>query len=141
MGREPGFTLYGLFCREGKLGPEERRGFLFNRNTQSPGRGCATPPTPRQGWPWVEACPRSCGRCLTASSCLNSLVYMCPDPRLFRRYLHRCEHGRVRTRRCFCVRALGAIAYTYPFRRCAVRPRDAHLRHQPQPPVRGLFSL
>lgn len=57
MGREPGFTLYGLFCREGKLGPEERRGFLFNRNAQSPGRGCATPPLPTPGLPVGRSVP------------------------------------------------------------------------------------
>lgn len=87
MGRDPGFTLYGLVCRERKLGKEKQRVFLFNRNhAENCGAWAASQAaqelrnilcSPRPGLSMGEACTHSC-RCLTMSLGINIFVYMCP---------------------------------------------------------------
>lgn len=156
MGREPGFTLYGLFCRERKLGPEEPRGFLFNQNHAEPCRVWAASQagqelrnalcSPKPGLGMGQARTRSCS-CLTMSLCINIFVYMCLDLCIFRHYLHRCGHRHVRIPRSFCVCALTVQLLiqtsAYSFCRCGIRQRDAYLQHQsqPHPTPCGLFLL
>jgi len=138
MGREPGFTLYGLFCRERKLGPEEQRGFLFDRNHTEPCRARAALQarqelrnmlrSPEPGLGMDEACVGSC-RCLTTGLCINIFVYVCLDLCLFRHCLHRWGHRHMHTPRRFCALAVQLLIQTsvYSFCRCAILQSDAHL--------------